>query len=91
MQLKRYQDMKDHLDNAAERKQIDDAMTELQERLEAWAPQEQELQIKETECEDELKVQRAKLDSLQDELDRIDRALENSVLQAGYLPQQGKP
>ena len=87
MQLKRYEDMKERIDNAAERKQIEDAMAELRERIEAWTPQEQELQTKQTECEDGLKVEQAKLDALQDDLDRIDRALENALLQANNLTQ----
>lgn len=75
LQIKRYEDLRDRAENAAQRQQFEDAITQLKAQMEAWVPEEQELQMRETELEQQSRIQQAKLDQLQDELDRLDQAV----------------
>jgi hypothetical protein len=47
---------------------------------------EQQSQTKEMEAEDQLRVERAKLSGLQDQLDRLEKTLDSSSQQAGANP-----
>jgi hypothetical protein len=80
-QKKEYEEMKDHADNSAERKRFEDLISGLGARIEALIPEEQELRAKESEREQELRIEQAKFDELQDELERLDKALEIAALQ----------
>ena len=77
-QIKRYEDMKERAESATERKQFDDAISELKAQVELTTPEEQEAQTKEIELAEQLRIEQAKLDQLLDELDRLDRALVNA-------------
>ena len=57
-------------------KQTDEQLAQMKMRLEQLANEEQEIQPRKIEAEEELRVEQAKLSQLQEELDRIDRALE---------------
>ena len=81
-QMKQYEDMKERTENPQELKQFDEVISVLKARIESSAPQEQELQSKQTELEEELRTEQAKLGRLQDELDRLDKALEDSSRQS---------
>ena len=70
-----------------DRKPLEDALAQLKARLEVEERDEQETQARLTESEDQLRVEQAKLDQLQDDLDRLDKALENSSRQAGGAQQ----
>jgi chromosome segregation ATPase len=85
-QIKSYEEMRDSADNALRRKQLDDAIFQLKSGLEASMAEQQELQAKEIGLEDELRTERAKLERLQDELDRLDKTLE-----ASSASSDGKP
>jgi len=87
MQIKRFEDMKDSTEDAAQRKQFDDAIADLKTQMEAWASEEQELQPKELELEQQLRIEQAKLDQLESELDRLDQAVMNAALEVASAPQ----
>ena len=53
---------------------------ELKAQTEALAVEEQEVHMKQTELEQQSRIEQAKLDQLQDELDRLDRAVMNAAL-----------
>jgi len=82
IQFKRYQDMKDRAENAVQRQQFEDAITELKAQMEASVSEEQEVQIREMELERQSRIEQAKLDQLQEELDRLDQAVMNAALHA---------
>jgi len=80
IQIKQYETLKDRAENAAQRQQFEDAIFELKAQTEAWAVEEQEAHRKESELEQQSRIEQAKLDQLQDELDRLDRAVMNAVV-----------
>jgi len=82
LEIKRYEDMRDRAENAAQRQQFVDAITELKAQMEVLAPEEQEAQMRETELEQQSRIEQAKLGQLQDELDRLDQAVMNAALHA---------
>jgi chromosome segregation ATPase len=87
LEIKRYEDMRDRAENAAQRQQFVDAISELKAQMEALAPEEQEAQMKETELEQQSRIEQAKLDQLQGELDRLDQAVMNAALHAANAHQ----
>jgi len=80
IQIKQYETLKNRAENAAQRQQFEDAIFELKAQTEALAVEEQEVHMKETELEQQSRIEQAKLDQLQDELDRLDRAVMNAAL-----------
>jgi chromosome segregation ATPase len=85
--IKQFEDMKDRPENAAQRKEFEDAISELKAQREASVTEEQEAQMKETELEQQSRIEQAKLDRLQDELDRLDQAVMNAALHAASAHQ----
>ena len=79
-QIKRYEDMRDRAENDAQRRQLEEAITEFKAQMEAFVPEEQEAQVRETELKQQSRIEQAKLDQLQDELDRLDQAVINAAL-----------
>jgi chromosome segregation ATPase len=75
VEIKNYEERRDGVENAVERKRLEDAINNLQSQMEALAPEEQEAQTKKTEREEQSRIEQAKLDQLQAELDQIDRTL----------------
>ena len=80
IRIKQYETLKDRPENAAQRQQFEDAILELKAQTEALAGEEQEVHMKETELEQQSRIEQAKLDRLQDELDRLDQAIVNAAL-----------
>jgi len=72
--------MKDRAENATQRKQFEDAINELKTQMEASVPEEQEAHMRETELEHQSRIEQAKLEQLQDDLDRLDRAVMNAAI-----------
>ena len=70
--------MRNSLDDAARRKQLEDVIPRFKTNLEASLAEQQELQTKEIALEEELRIEQAKFDRLQGELERLDKALEIS-------------
>ena len=80
--IKRLEDAQGDTENPTDRKAIEDALAQLRANLEPSVSEEQDRQTKETECEDEVRVERAKLSELQNQLERLDTTLENSIRQS---------
>jgi hypothetical protein len=79
-QIKQYESMKDRSENDAQRKQFEDAITQLKAQMEAFVAEDQEAQMKEMDLEQQSRTEQAKLGQLQDELDRLDQAVMNAAL-----------
>jgi hypothetical protein len=87
LQIKEYEDRRDRAENAREQKQLDDAISNLKSQMETGAPEEQEAHAKEIELEEQLRIEQTKLDQLQNELDRMDRAVMSATLRTAGTPQ----
>jgi len=87
IQIKQYETLKGRAENAAQRQQFEDAILDLKAQTEALAGEEQDAQMRETELEQQSRIEQAKLDQLQDELDRLDRAVMNAALHAASTRQ----
>ena len=86
LQIKEYEENKDRAENPAERQHLDDTISNLKSQMEAWAPMEQEAQTKEMELAEQLRIEQAKLDQLQNELDQLDRAVMTAAFRSGSTP-----
>jgi transposase len=62
---------------AAEQKQLEDILPQIKARFDADASREQETQAKLVESEEQLRLEQAKLGGLQDQLDRLEKSLED--------------
>jgi chromosome segregation ATPase len=71
---------------ATEQKDLEDTLTQIKARFDADANKEGEIQATITVAEDRLRMEQSKLDGLQDQLDRLDKTLENSSQRAGSNP-----
>lgn len=87
LQIKEYEDQRDRAENPTQRKQWDDLISNLKSQTEAVAPMEQEAQTKEIELEQQFRIERAKLDQLQNELDQLDRAVMSAAFRSSSTPQ----
>ncbi len=87
IQIKQYETLKGRAENAAQGQQFEDAILDLKAQTEALAGEEQDAQMRETELEQQSRIEQAKLDQLQDELDRLDRAVMNAALHAASTRQ----
>jgi DNA repair exonuclease SbcCD ATPase subunit len=86
-QIKRSEEfLRENTGNPADRKQIEDWLPRGKADLEALANQEQEKQAKESECEEQLRAEQAKLTELQAQLDELDASLEKSRQQPSTRP-----
>ena len=65
---------------SAERKRLEDSLPERKSRLESAQAQEQELQARTIEAEEQQRTEQAKLDGLQYQLDRLEKALDKPAL-----------
>jgi len=82
-QIKEFEDQLGRSETSqTDRKEIEQALPQLRTSLERHASSEQETQPKLMEAEEQLRIEQAKLGRLQDELDRLDKALEDSSRQA---------
>jgi chromosome segregation ATPase len=79
-QIKRNEESRDRAENPAQRKQFEDAISELKSEMEESVPEEQNAQVREMELDQQLRIEQAKLDQLQDQLDRLDTAVMNAAL-----------
>jgi len=76
VEAKRIEDLLKEVDDPKTRKEVEERLARFKARLEQSAKEEQETQAKLTESEEQLRVERAKLGSLQDDLDQLDRKLQ---------------
>jgi chromosome segregation ATPase len=63
---------------AAQRKAIENRIPELKTRLESLESEEQQHQSQEIDAEQQLRAEEVRLSDLRDQLDRLDKALENA-------------
>ncbi len=61
----------------AEQKELEGVLVQIKARFDADANKEQETQAKLMEAEEQLRLEQAKLGGLQDQLDRLEKTLEN--------------
>jgi chromosome segregation ATPase len=78
-QVKRMEDFLGDNDNSGtERKQVETNLAQLKARLESLDVDEQQNQSREIEAEQLLRTEEARLGDLRDQLDRLDKTLENA-------------
>jgi len=87
-QIKRLKVMKERAENEEQKQQLDENIATLESNLQDWDPREQELQSQQIELEGELRAEQAKLARLDEELDRLENALQSAALQASARRQQ---
>ena len=63
----------------AERKRFEVGLARIKQAYQSGTNEEQEAQVRFTEAEDQLRVEEAKLNELEAQLDRLDRDLENAA------------
>jgi len=70
--------------NAANpQKEIEEVLPQLKTRLESLESQEQQLQAREVEAEQQLRAEEVRLSDLREQLDRLDKTLENASHRLG--------
>ena len=68
---------------AAERKEVERMLFQSKTRIESLDSQEQQLQTREIDAEQQLRAEEVRLSDLRDQLDRLDKALENASRRTG--------
>jgi chromosome segregation ATPase len=85
---KRLEDLRDTQSEAERKeKQTDEQLAQMKMRLEQLGSEEQEIQPRKIEAEEELRVEQGKLAQFHDELDRIDKSLEQLSRSPATAPQ----
>ena len=84
--IKRLEDLR-FSQSESERKQSEEPLSQLKPRAERLGTDEQESLTRKVVIEEELRVEQAKLAQLHEELDRIDKALEQSARTPAGVPQ----
>ena len=77
-QIKRLEDLRDS-QNESGRKQTDEQLGQIKARVEQLVTEEQDILPRKIGLEEELRAEQTKLAQLHDELDRIDKALEQTA------------
>lgn len=75
-EIKIREDMQSNTQNPSERKEIEEVLPKLKAELESLKSTEQQLQTRESEAEQDLRAEQAKLTALHGQLDRLDNSLE---------------
>jgi len=81
-QIKRFKEMKEQAENEEQKQQLEGNIAAFESNLQDWEPREQELQTQQIDLEAEVRVEQAKLARLDEQLDRLENALESASLQA---------
>jgi len=76
-EIKLREDMQSNSQNPVERKEIEEILPRLKAELESLRNTEQQFQARESEAEQELRGEQAKLSALQGQLDTLDKSLES--------------
>lgn len=78
-EIKQHEDFLSNTENpAAQRKALENRLPELKTRLESLESEEQQHQSREIDAEQQLRAEEVRLNDLRDQLDRLDKALENA-------------
>ena len=83
---KRYEDLLNNTENPSERKQVEEMLPQLKAKLASLESEEQQRQTREMEAEDQVRVERAKLSELQEQLDRLEKVLAGPVFASSPKP-----
>jgi chromosome segregation ATPase len=71
------QDNEEQTPNATDRQKIEDAISRLKTRLDQTGSAAQEAQTSEMQAQEKLQIEQSKMSALQDELDQVDKILQN--------------
>jgi DNA repair exonuclease SbcCD ATPase subunit len=86
--VKRQEEFISNTENPAnDRKDAEGMLSQLKTKFESLENQEQQLQTREIDAEQQLRTEEVKLSDLRDQLDRLDKALENASRRPGVSPQ----
>ena len=86
--VKQHEDFISNTENSlAQRKEAEDSLRQLKTRLESLENEEQQRQTREIEAEQQLRTEEVRLSDLRDQLDRLDKSLENASRRLGGSPQ----
>jgi chromosome segregation ATPase len=78
-EVKRLEDFVSNTENPpTQRKALENRLSELKARLESLGSEEQQHQSREIDAEQQLRAEEVRLSDLRDQLDRLDKALENA-------------
>jgi len=87
-EVKQHEEFISNTENSsAQRKEFENMLPEDKTRLESFENLEQQQQARETEAEQQLRAEEAKLSDLRDQLDRLDKALDNASRRLAGSPQ----
>ncbi|MFI5098764.1 MAG: hypothetical protein ACHQT6_12395 [Candidatus Acidiferrales bacterium] len=85
--IKRHEEFISNTENpATQRREFEERLPRLKSELESTENLVQQQQTRETDAEQHLRTEEGKLGDLQDQLDRLDKALENASRRAGSSP-----
>ena len=86
--VKRFEDSVSSTENPLTRgKEAEDGLRQLKTRLELLENEEQQRQTREIEAEQQLRAEEVRVSDLRDQLDRLDKTLENASRRLGGSPQ----
>ena len=71
----------------AQRKEVEGMLPQVKTRLESLENEEQQRQAREIDAEQQLRAEEVRLSDLRDQLDRLDKTLENASRRLGGSPQ----
>ena len=87
-EIKQHEEFIRNTENApAQRKEFESRLPEDKARLESFENQEQQQQTREIEAEQQLRAEESRLSDLRDQLDRLDKSLEDASRRLGGSPQ----
>jgi chromosome segregation ATPase len=75
--IKRLEDSINNTEDSTERKQIEEVLSQFKPRFESLENQVQLVQTKEAEAQEQQRLEQAKLESLQNELERLEQTLKS--------------
>ena len=78
-QIKRFEEMEDQAENEQQRAQFESTIARFKDQLEAWEQQEQDLRLKVSAQEADLRDEKAKQERLEQQLDQLDHDLEETA------------
>jgi chromosome segregation ATPase len=82
--LKRQEEFISNTENPpTQRKEVEGALARVKTRLESLENEEQQRQAREIDAEQQLRSEEVRLSDLRDQLDRLDKALENASRRPG--------
>lgn len=82
-EIKQHEEIIGKENSPEQRKLLEDRLPEEKARLESFESQEQQEQAKELDAEQQLRTEESKLSNLHDQLERLDKTLENATRRVG--------